>query len=408
MLFLGIDWSDAALDFELRTGEGEVRMEGHVRPTPEGLVELFGKLDRHAPPADIAIGIESTRAAWIQSLLDRGYTVYPLTPVAVDAFRRAGRPAGSKSDKIDRHVVAHYLTTFHRELRALRPDAPEIVALRLACQDRLRLVEEHTAKSNELTAILKVYCPIFLGFFGDIDSGIALTFLQAFPTQDQMRALSERKLRAWLKRQGYPRPDRTDEMVAHLNAAVLSVPAHEQSAKSARIVFLARSMATLQAELERADRDLACRLDGLAESAWVRSIPGAGPVLAPAILAVVGRDPQRFDGREEAAGLVGTAPVTIKSGHKKVVFFRRSCWKFARRTFQMLAEQTRRRGCAWVVALYDRLRGEGRRHHQALRAVAHKWVRIILAMKRTGTCYDERIFIHSQALRRSQAVTTPT
>jgi transposase len=408
MLFVGIDWSDKALDFELRAAEGEALMEGQVKPGPEGMIELFSKLDQHAPPGAIAIGIETTRAAWIQSLLDRGYTVYPLTPVAVDHFRKALSVAGNKSDKIDRRVIAMYLATFHRELRALRPDAPEIVALRLMSQDRVKLVEEHTAKSNELTAILKVYYPFFLEFFGTIDSRIALDFLKEFPTQNQMRGLSERKLRGWLKRHRYTHSQRTDEMVAHLHAPVLAVPEHEQSAKATRIVFLARSLATLQEEIELVDKDLTRRLDALPEAQWVRSIPGAGTVLAPAILAVVGRDPQRFDSRDEAAGLVGTAPVTIKSGSSERIRFRRSCWKFARRTFQLLAEQARKKEGTWSAALYDRLRAEGRRHHPALRAVAHKWLRIILALKRTGTCYDERIFTHSQALRKSQAKALPT
>lgn len=75
MLFVGIDWSDAALDFELRTAEGQVLDDGQVKPTPEGLAELFEKLDKHAPASEIAIGIESTRAVWIQTLLDRGYVV---------------------------------------------------------------------------------------------------------------------------------------------------------------------------------------------------------------------------------------------------------------------------------------------------------------------------------------------
>jgi len=408
MLFVGIDWSDDALDFELRTADDTVLDQGQTKTSPQGLIELFGQLDRHAPPSEIAVGIESTRAAWIQSLLDRGYAVYPLTPLAVDSFRKARSAAGSKSDKIDRTVIAKYLLTFHRELRALKPDAAEIVGLRLACQDRLRLVEERTAKHNELLSLLKVYCPFFLGFFGEIDSNIALEFLQEFPTQDQMRGLSERKLRSWLRRHQYTHSQRTDTMVAQCNAAVLPVPSHEQTARAMRIRFLARSLAALNDAIAQADADLTRRLDELPESQWVRSLPGAGTVLAPAVLAVVGRDPQRFNSREEAAGLVGTAPVTIQSGKKKVVRFRRSCWKFARRTFQMLAEQSRRKGCAWVVALYDRLRAGGRHHHTALRAVAQKWLRIVLAMKRKGACYDERIFIHSQDLRKSQARLQPT
>jgi transposase len=396
MLYAGIDWSDERLDFELRTREGQVLEEGHVRPTPEGMIELFGKLDRHAPAEDIGIALETVHAAWIQALLDHRYVVYPVHPAAVDHFRKARCAAGNKTDKIDRRTVAMYLATFHAQLRALRPDAPEILGLRMLCQDRVRLVEERTAKSNELTSLLKVYCPFFMGFFGQIDSHIALGFLQEFPTQNRMRALSERRLRGWLKRKGYSHPRRVDEMVVHLAAPVLRVPDEEQEIRAGRMTYLARSLIDLDAEIERVDQDITRRFDAMPESSWIRTLPGAGAVLAPCILAVIGRDPNRFRGPTEAAGLVGTAPVTISSGKETRHRFRFGCWKFARRTFVMLAEQSRQAGCAWVVDLYERQRAGNRSHHRALRVIAHKWLKIILAMKRTGACYDESIFTHSQ------------
>jgi transposase len=396
MLYAGIDWSDDWLDFELRTGDGRVLDEGQVRPTPDGMVELFGRLDRHAPPEEIGIALETVRAAWIQALLDHRYTVYPVHPAAVDSFRRARNAAGNKTDKIDRRTIALYLATFHDELRALRPDAPEILGLRLLCQDRVKLVEERTAKSNELTAIVKVSCPFFMGFFGQIDSHIALEFLQEFPTQNQMRALSERKLRGWLKRKGYSHPKRGDEMVAHLSAPVLRVTDEDQEIRAGRMIYLSRSLIELDAEIERVGQDITRRFDAMPESSWISTLPGAGPVLAPCVLAVIGRDPNRFKGPAEAAGLVGTAPVTIRSGKELKHRFRFGCWKFARRTFVMLAEHSRLAGCEWVVQLYERQRAGKRSHHRALRVIAHKWLKIILAMKRTGASYDESIFTHSQ------------
>jgi transposase len=396
MLYAGIDWSDDWLDFELRTGDGRVLDQGRVRPSPAGMAELFSRLDRHAPPDEIGIAIESVRAAWIQALLDRRYTVYPLHPPAVDNFRRARNAAGNKTDKIDRQTIALFLATFHAELRALRPDAPDILGLRMLCQDRVHLVEERTAKSNELTSIVKVHCPFFMGFFGQIDSRIALQFLQEFPTQNQMRALSERKLRSWLTRKGYSHPKRVDEMVAHLGAPVLRVPDEEQEIRAGRMTYLARSLIELDAEIERVDKDITRRFDAMPESSWIRSLPGAGPVLGPCVLAVIGRDPNRFKGPTEAAGLVGTAPVTIGSGKQLQHRFRFGCWKFARRTFVMLAEHSRLAGVGWVVELYERQRLGERSHHRALRVIAQKWLKIILAMKRTGARYDESIFTHSQ------------
>ena len=48
------------------------------------------------------------------------------------AFRETLSAAGDKSDVIDRSVLARLLATLHTQFKPWRPDALEIVALRLA------------------------------------------------------------------------------------------------------------------------------------------------------------------------------------------------------------------------------------------------------------------------------------
>ncbi|MCD6394838.1 MAG: IS110 family transposase [Planctomycetes bacterium] len=395
MLFVGIDWSDSILDYHMRNADGDILAQGQVAPSVDGLTEMFMKLEVHALPGEIGIAIETSHGAWVQALLDRGYGVYPVNPKSVDSFRKALSANGVKTDKIDRKVLAMFLLTFHRDLKPLQPDAPEIIALRVACQDRLRLREECTAKLNELKSVLKCHYPAFLGLFGGLDSQIALQFLEQFPTQNQMLALSERRLINWLKRHHYPNPRRFEEMVAILKQPVLPVAEHLQQAKKTLICYLARSLRMLIDEIAQRDLQITKDLDNLPESNWIRSLPGAGKVLAPALLACLGRDPQRFDDVSQARALMGTAPVTKASGKSHVVHFRRGCWKFARRTLQLFADKSRFQ-CPWAQNYYQKQRDSGHNHHEALRALAHKWLKILLAMKRTGTPYNESVFVNSQ------------
>jgi len=395
MLFAGIDWSDKLLDFHLRTAESKVLAQGQVKPSVEGMADLFAELESHGPVSEIGIAIETAHGAWVQALLDRGYQVYPLNPKTVECFREALSANGVKTDKIDSKVLAMFLVTFHKENKPLRPDAPEIIQLRILCQDRLRVVEERSAKVNELGAILKCYYPAFMGFFGHLDSGIALDFLQQYPTQKQFQKLSERRLRNWLSRHRYSYPKRIDEMVSLLRQPALPVAEHLQQAKKTLICYLARSIKTLNAEMAQRDKQINDHLDSLAESDWIRSLPRAGKVLAPALLACLGRDPERFSSVGEARALMGTAPVTKASGKSRVVVFRWGCWKFARRTLQLFAEQSRHQ-CHWAQAFYEKQRNSGHKHHEALRALAHRWLKILLAMRRSGSLYDEDIFLNSQ------------
>jgi len=395
MLFGGIDWSDRFLDFHLRTADGQVLTEGRVEPTVDGLAELFATIEAHGRPEEIAIAAETSHGAWVQPLLDRGYVLYPVNPKTVERFREALSAAGHKSDKIDRKILAMFLVTFHQENTPLRPDVPEIISLRIACQDRVRLVEERTAKLNELQAILKCYYPAFLGLFGGVNSQIALQFLERFPTQGQMQHLTQSRLESWLKRHHYPWSKRVDEMMQAIKQPALCVAEHLQQTQAPLIRYLARTIQGLKAEIADRNTWITEHLNGLPEADWLRSLPGAGTVLAPALLACLGRDPQRFASTADARALMGTAPVTKASGTHRAVSFRRGCWKFARRTLQLFADKSRHQ-CDWAQAFYQKQRNSGHNHHAALRALAHKWLKILLAMRRTGTRYNEQISLDSQ------------
>ena len=64
MLFAGIDWSEKFLDFHLRTAEGKVLAEGQVKPSVEGMADLFARLESHALASEIGIAIETAHGAW--------------------------------------------------------------------------------------------------------------------------------------------------------------------------------------------------------------------------------------------------------------------------------------------------------------------------------------------------------
>jgi hypothetical protein len=104
---------------------------------------------------------------------------------------------------------------------------------------------------------------------------------------------------------------------------------------------------------------------------------------------------ERFSSAGEARAFMGTAPVTRASGKSHSVLFGRGCWKFARRTLQLFADQSRH-CCPWAHALYQKQLDSGHSHHEALRALAHRWVKILLAMQRTASRYNEAVYVGDQ------------
>ena len=95
-------------------------------------------------------------------------------------------------------------------------------------------------------------------------------------------------------------------------------------------------------------------------------------------------------GWRQLAAHWGVGPVTVSSGKKKLVKRRRACDTHILQALTDFAFTTAFSvsGC-WAFTFYQRKRSEGRDHHEALRAVALRWVKILWAMWNAGTAYSE-------------------
>jgi len=114
-----------------------------------------------------------------------------------------------------------------------------------------------------------------------------------------------------------------------------------------------------------------------------------GPILGAAFLVCVG-DISAFQSADRLAAYAGLVPATRDSG-KRVGNRRRMRGgnKTLKRVFYQSAFSSLR-GCAESRAFYDRKRAEGKRHTQALIALARRRVNVLWAMLRDGTTYETR------------------
>jgi len=133
--------------------------------------------------------------------------------------------------------------------------------------------------------------------------------------------------------------------------------------------------------------------------AITQSLPGAGPVMAPRLLAAMGNG-KRYQNAHQMQCASGIAPVTAASRRTRVIQFRRACPKFLRQTFHEWAQHSMK-SCRWARVYYDQLRAVGKRHHAALRALAFKWQRILFRCWQDGVVYDESKYIASLKKRNS-------
>jgi len=160
-------------------------------------------------------------------------------------------------------------------------------------------------------------------------------------------------------------------------------------AKSRYMLSLVRELEAILEGIEGYEEAIKRLLKEHPDSELFLSLPGAGEILAARMLAEMGDNPHRYRALQELRCLAGTAPVTLASGRfYQRVRFRRACNKELRDALQLLALESISR-CRWAREYYDRKRGQGKAHHESLRMLADRWVRIIFAMRRDGRCYDE-------------------
>ena len=130
------------------------------------------------------------------------------------------------------------------------------------------------------------------------------------------------------------------------------------------------------------------------------SLPGAGEVLAPRLMAALGSRRERFESAHDLQSFTGIAPVQEASGNLQRVHMRWACPKFVRQSFHEWA------GCSipfcgWAKAYYDQQRARKKSHHTAVRALAFKWMRILYRCWKDRQPYREEIYLLSLAKRNS-------
>ncbi len=397
MLLVGIDWADTEHVYCLMDEAGNILPTGMIAHAAEGFEQLIATIRAHGPdPREVCVALETRHGPLVGRLLDEGFMIYPINPKAVDRHRERYRVAGGKSDLRDSWVLATLLRTDRALYRPLLPDSEAAQELRVLSRDRAELVRTRTMLSNQLTACLKAYFPEFLLLFEDPDRPVALALLQAFPTLDALRAVSLKRLEAFLRTHHYPgSAAKAQDIHQRLRQPPFRIPPVLIRTKARLAVTLARQLTTLCEQINAYEAEIQRVLRTHPDGELYLSLPGASDVLAARMVGELGDNRARYQEAAVAQCEAGTAPVTRASGSTRTVHVRRACIHPLRETMWQFAFCSLQR-CAWAKAYYARARARGKTHAEAVRMVANVWLRIIIAMRRDCRPYDEAIFVTAQ------------
>src|SRR5208337_5095888 len=165
-----------------------------------------------------------------------------------------------------------------------------------------------------------------------------------------------------------------------------------------RVQLVCRQLQLVQQSVTEFDRQIAAAYAAHPDHAVFASLPGAGPVLGPRLLASIGSQRERFGAAADLQHYTGIAPVTKRSGGSCYIHRRYLCPKFHKQSFHEFAKESIL-WSRWAAAYYLQQRTKGSPHQTAVRALAFKWQRVIFRCWQNRTPYQEARY--EAALRKS-------
>jgi transposase len=359
-----------------------------VTHTAEGLAKLLRQLAALGAPSELPIAIERPTGLLVDTLVEAGHPVVPLHPNVVKACRPRYRAAGGKDDAGDGFMLADILRTDGHRFARLLPQSDAVRALRALVRTRDDLVGERVAMANQLRSLLESCWPGAVAIFADIDSPIALAFVQRYPTAASAERLGEKRLASFLAQHAYSGRRKPAELLTRLRAAALPhVGELEAEAKGQLAVMLASILERLTTKLQELTSRIEHDVAELPEGRIVMSLPRSGRINAAQIVVELGDQRARFDSPEHLAAEAGVVPVTYASGKQRGVVFRWACNHRLRSAVTTFADNSRH-ASPWAADVYKRARARGCDHPHATRIVARSWLRVLHRLWVTNEVYD--------------------
>lgn len=387
--YIGVDWADEEAAVWVANEASDLILSRRVTYTPEAQ-SAWGRWlrERQAEGIELWAAIERPHGRLVDFLLDHGVVVYPINPKSLDRARDRFRVGSASSDPFDAKVLALFLRSDHAQLRPLRPSSEAAQELKGLTRDYRRQVHLQTRLLNQLTVTLKEYYPRALELGGDLTAGWTQAFLATYPIPAAAAALTEAEWQAFARAHRLSRA-RTAELWQTLQQPQLPLPAHVVRVKARLLRALLRELAPTTATVAEYRQAIDDFFAAMSTAELARSLPvgKSGPTI-PTLWAELGDDLARWPSFRHLQAYAGTVPETERSGKHLAVKFRFACNKVLRDAAHQLAFLSLSHS-DWARAYYDRYKARGHTHHEALRALGAKWLKIIFVLWKRHVPYSE-------------------
>ncbi len=300
--------------------------------------------------------------------------------------RVAGSYRGEgKTDAKDACVIAD-TARMRRDLHAVRADDELVVELRLLTAWRADLAADRTRVVNRLGVQLVAVFPGLERVLELTHRG-PLVLVTGYQTPAVIRRTGRKRLEAWLRnRKVRGAADLAGRGVEAAHAQHITLPGEKLTARL--VARLAREVMDLDEQIAEIDALTEERLRRHRHAEVISSLPGIDVLLGAEFLAATGGDLAVFDSADHLASLAGVAPVPRDSGKRTGNLHRPKRYSRSLQRVFHTSALISIRCCPASRAFYDRKRAEGKRHTQAVLALARRRVNVLWALLRDGRCYQ--------------------
>jgi transposase len=341
---------------------------------PELLTLLADVLALHEDvvwAVDVADGMA---ALWINILLNHGQQLVYIPGLAVNRASAGYRGTG-KTDAKDAVVIADQ-ARMRRDLAVIHPDDELTAELRILTGRRADLTADRTRRINRLRGQLTGIFPALERVL-DLGNVGPLILLTGYQTPAALRRTGRNRLETWLR-------NRKVRGAAELAQAALEAADRQHSTVPGEKIIaqmvhtLAKEVTGLNEQIAEIDKLIAARFRDHDLAGVIASMPGIGPLLGAEFLAATAGDMSRFGSADRLASFSGVAPVPRDSGNVSGNLHRpRRYHRGLQRVFYTSALISIR-SCEESRRFYERKRAEGKRHTQAVLALARRRVNVLI------------------------------
>jgi transposase len=325
-------------------------------------------------------------AALLLALLwERNQRVIYIPGLTVGRARETYR-GESKTDAKDAYIIADQ-ARMRPDLGELEPGEEEVAELRILLGRRRDLVIDQNRTITRLGETLLSLSPALERAL-DLNRRGPLTLLTHYQSPAQLRRAGHKRIAAYLRSRGVKGFESVaGKVLTAAKSQSITLPAESIAARI--VAELAAEILALKDHIELIDEEIEQRFFDRPEAEVLASLPGMGPLLGAEFLVAVG-NLSAFDSADHLAAYSGLVPAANDSGKRVGNHHRmRGGNKNLKRVFYQAAFASLR-SSPESRAFYDRKRAEGKRHIQALIALARRRVNVVWAMLRDGTTFEVR------------------